>query len=39
MQAHDPVDGTKKALEWSEDGDFLLLLALADRDAVFNLLK
>jgi len=37
--AESSVDGTKKALAWSEHGDFLLLLALSDREAVFALLK
>ena len=39
MQATNPIDGTKKALAWSKESDFLLLLVLADREAVFTLLE
>ncbi len=33
--ATDPADGTRKALIWAEEGDFLLLLALGERGKVF----
>ena len=39
IQARNPVEGAKKALEWSREGDFLLLLTLSDREAVFSLLE
>ena len=31
--------GAEYALEWAEPGDFILLLALDQRDKVFELLK
>lgn len=31
-----PGKGTKDALSWAQDGDFLLLLALGDREKVFQ---
>jgi len=36
--ADDPVDGTKQALAWAEEGDFLLLLALGERGKVLQAL-
>jgi UDP-N-acetylmuramyl tripeptide synthase len=38
LLATDPVDGTSQALEWAQEGDFLLLLALGDRGKVFETL-
>ena len=38
MMASDPVDGTRRALDWAEEGDFLLLLALGDRGRVLEVL-
>ena len=34
--AGSPGDGAKQALNWARDGDFLLLLALGDREKVFE---
>jgi UDP-N-acetylmuramyl tripeptide synthase len=36
--ATDPVDGTRQAMAWAEEGDFLLLLALGDRGKVLEVL-
>ncbi|MCZ6503627.1 MAG: Mur ligase family protein [Gammaproteobacteria bacterium] len=37
--ASNPVAGTKLALHWANEGDFLLLLVLGDRDLVLDLLE
>ena len=34
--ASSPGTGAKDALDWAKDGDFLLLLALGDRERVFD---
>ena len=34
--APSPSDGTRDAIDWAQDGDFLLLLALGDREKVFE---
>ncbi len=39
MHASDTIDGTKKALNWSESGDVLLLLALTNRNQIIDLLN
>jgi UDP-N-acetylmuramyl tripeptide synthase len=38
LLATDPGDGTSQALDWAQEGDFLLLLALGDRGKVFETL-
>ncbi|MDJ0653181.1 MAG: Mur ligase family protein [Xanthomonadales bacterium] len=37
--AEDPVDGTRRALAWAREGDFLLLLALTQRGPCLNLVQ
>ncbi len=39
MFAADPAAGAEKALDWARSGDLLLLLALTQRDEVFESLK
>jgi cyanophycin synthetase len=34
--APSPAEGARDALDWAKDGDFLLLLALGDREKVFE---
>ncbi|MFT7685765.1 MAG: cyanophycin synthetase [Candidatus Azotimanducaceae bacterium] len=38
IQVKNPIEGAARALDWSEKGDSLLLLTLADREAVITLL-
>ena len=35
----DPISGTRLALDWSQPGDFLLLLSLTQRDACITLIR
>ncbi|MFK8011384.1 MAG: Mur ligase family protein, partial [Marinicellaceae bacterium] len=39
IHASDTIDGTKKALDWSQSGDILLLLALTNRNEILNMLS
>ncbi len=39
INAKDTIEGTKKALQWAQKGDVLLLLALTNRDEIIDLLK
>ena len=38
MHANDTIKGTQKALEWSNTGDILLLLALTNRNEILDML-
>ncbi len=39
IYADDCLSGAKSAIEWAEPGDFILLLALDQRDAIFDYLE